>query len=666
MLRRGMNVPVTRRDFLGHLGAAAGASAFARQPAARPPARPNLLLVTTDYQSGRDGPSLGHTFLDMPAFNRICREGLVFERYYSSAPICIPSRYSLITGLYPHSHGAQDNQDAWVPDGSPILMEHLRSVGYHTIGVGKMHFSPWDRMAGFDRRVTADRKGNGMADNERRDDYAALLASRGMTRWSYLGRQAEADIFGAYHWPYDPALHIDAFVGDQAVRLVERGELREPWFLWVSFNGPHNPWDPPEEFTRPYLERELPEARTFPGELRTKPLDHTRLRYNYTRQVPDHIDRDPGRREAIVRRIRAGHYGGLSFIDRQLARLLHALEIGGVLDDTAVVCTSDHGSLLGDHDLFHKGVHYDLSARVPFVVRWPRAVQPGRTRAFAGHVDLMPTLLALAGAPIPRQVEGLDLSPILLGRAPSVRDHAIIEIRHSTAVVTDGWKMSVYPRDGDGDLYDLRADPDELDNRWNRPADREIRTELLERMTAANPALARELANGPSPPPPVRPRYSLRERETLPPAHAPYAGGRDLRLEARVRMPGGPAASGLLLTQLAPGDPHGYALHLQDGRAALLIRRWGQETVIRAPVPLADGVHAIAGRWGQDGALTLAINGAEVTRGRAPGGYPAQPGRAEAMPRPPLRAGGDDPLGSTHALPGRFEGRILETSVTLG
>jgi arylsulfatase len=491
---------IRRRDFLKRcgLGLAIGlplgiASAQARAQSLKK--RPNILFICTDYQSGADGPSLGSPFLDMPALDRLCKEGMVFARHYSTAPICIPARYTWISGRYPHYHGAWDNVGHWLPEGTPILMELLQKAGYHTVGVGKMHFKPWNREAGFDRWISADRKGNGKRDAEFRDDYAKFLAKHGMTRWDYLKLQKEAEIFGVYDWPFDEKLHIDHFVGSQAKGVIERGELTEPFFMWVSFNGPHNPWDPPAKYSDPYKNMDLPLGHSFPGELKTKPRDHTRTKYNYTPQVTRLIDRQPEKRDRIVHRIRAGHYGNLTFIDRQVEGLFAVLEAKGLMDKTVIIYSSDHGAHLGDHDAMHKGTHYDSSARVPFVLRYPKKIKPQVTQAFSGHVDLMPTILELADTPAPPALEGRSLVPVLFGHRQKVQDQVFIEIRGTTSIVTDRWKLGINPKDQDGDLYDLKNDPHELRNLFGRPEVAAVQADLTQQIVAFNPQLKDTLDN---------------------------------------------------------------------------------------------------------------------------------------------------------------------------
>ncbi|MHC4147469.1 MAG: sulfatase family protein [Planctomycetota bacterium] len=457
--------------------------------------KPNILFVTTDYQRGVDGPSLGSPFLRMPALDRLCREGAVFARHYSTSPICMPARYTWITGQYPHTHGQWDNHNThgqwdnhkrWVPDDSPILMQLLKEQGYQTIGVGKMHFHPWDRMAGYDRRIIHEGKHN-MAP----DDYEKFLNAHGHSRRELLknigGGMAVCD------WPLDESLHHDVFIGTQARGIIERDELERPWFLWVSFVGPHNPWDPPARYSRPYKQIRLPLGNTFDGELQTKPIDHTRHRYGYGRPVFDEIDANPEKRNEIIHAIRAGHYGNLTLIDDQLAGILEALEKNGQLGNTVIIYSSDHGSALGNHNLLHKGMHYDPQARVPFVVRYPRLVKPGIRNGFSSHVDLLPTLTSIAGGAAPPNAEGKDLTPMLMDASGSVNDFTVVECTLVTSIITDRWKIGFHHFNGDGDLYDLDKDPHELRNLFDDPEYADVRRMLAAKLVKWRRRLSPEM-----------------------------------------------------------------------------------------------------------------------------------------------------------------------------
>jgi len=486
----------SRRDFLKALGlgAAAGLAVPGTLGMGAPrDKKPNILFVQTDYQRGVDGPSLGTDFLKMPAMERLCREGAVFSRHISTSPICMPARFCWVTGQYPHTHGQWDNYKRSWPQGSCNLMRLLKDLGYNTVGVGKMHFHPWDGMHGFDRRIIAGGQGNRAL-----DDYDTFLRGHGLDRGKLLEIEGKFGMTGGqavYDWPYDEALHIDNYVGNQARGVIERGELKGPWFLWVSFPGPHNPWNPPAEYSKPYLEMDdLPIGNTFDGELKTKPIDYTRHRYGYGRKVFDIIDGQPEKRREMLRAIRAAHYGNLTLIDEQVGRIIKALESRGELDDTVVIWSSDHGSALGNHDMLHKGTHFDTDVRVPFVVRHPKTVTRGVRKGFSAHVDLLPTLVSLAGGTVPKQVEGKDLTPMLKDPSATVAEFAVMECTLATSIITSKWKMAFHHFNGEADLYDLENDPHELKNLAGKPqyapVEEQLRKKLLEWRRALSPDMS--------------------------------------------------------------------------------------------------------------------------------------------------------------------------------
>ncbi|MEX2351042.1 MAG: sulfatase-like hydrolase/transferase [Balneolaceae bacterium] len=628
-----------RKEFLQKIGAGAAGlpfvSSMSRSRRSQNPAnaQPNILFITTDYQAGEDGPSLGSPFLRMPNLDRLCNEGVIFERHYCTAPICVPSRYTLVTGQYPHTHGARDNTGAWVPDQSPILMEHLAEAGYYGVGIGKMHFSPWERMAGFHQRIIACRKGNSQADDNRRDDYAQFLARHGLSRWSYLRKQGLSDIYGVFDWPFADEFHIDHYVGEQTVRAIENYDRNEPWFIWSSFNGPHNPWDPPARCTDRYKRMspgDLHSPRLRPEELDDKPLDHTRLRYNYTRGVPDRIDQAlPEERPGLVHRMRAGHYGGLEFIDEQIGRIMRALEEQGQLDNTIIVYSADHGCELGDHHNIHKGLMYERSSRVPMVVWSPPRYRARRVQGYSAHVDLFPTLLSMAGTGVSSELEdkleGMDLVPVLEGRSEGA-EAAYIEIRSCTGIVTDDWKLGIHPSDGEGELYDRREDPDELVNLYNDPHHQQIRRELTERLVQFHPPLAGQIERMSQVVFEEQEVYIYEEGAHVPSNNSPAQAGRRIQIAARLRPGTGGWRDGPVFTAHVAGV-HGYALYIKNGRIAFGFRKWGSDMVIQSPEQLpirATDVEVVVSR---DGELRLLVNGTAVSSGKVAGTLPVQPGR---------------------------------------
>lgn len=588
------------------------------------PEKPNILFITTDYQASEDTPQLT-PLLDMPALDRLSSEGLVFENHYCTAPVCMPSRYTLVSGTYPHTHGMWDNGGRWLPEDSPILMEELKKAGYKTVGIGKMHFSPWDRMAGFDERIIADAQGNGARDTLKKDDYYYFLKAAGKTRFDYLSWQDSTDLYGVYNWPLDDTLDIDYYVGEQSVRYVKEGNLPDdPWFLWVSFNGPHNPWDPPVEFMDYYLERELPDARYVEGELRNKPYAHTITRYNYTRKVVDQIDRFPDRRDEYIHRIRAGHYGGLTWIDRQMERLIETLEENGKLDNTIIIFTSDHGAHLGDHDQIHKGTLYERSSHVPFVVWWPGVLKPGSVEGFTSHVDLFPTLIDLAGGVKPEGLEGESFYNVLTGKEKA-GDSAVIEIIGNTAVVTKDYKFGMYRQFRESDLYDRKKDPGEFNNIAADPEYSEVTEKLREYLYRIDPTLREGYENAP-PVTDLPVNVSLQKGETVRGTQCPAFGGKSFTLKAELK----PAArlSGPLTTHRE--GQHGFAFYFIENTLYATFRTWSNDETFRL-FENNGNINEIETSIDMEGKLLLLVNGMEAGSWQTEWPKPLQPGRPEYL-----------------------------------
>lgn len=583
--------------------------------------KPNILFVTTDYQAGEDIP-LETAQLGMPNLNRLTEEGVVFQNHYCTAPISMPSRYTLISGRYPHYHKEWDNMGRWLPQGTPTLMEQMGEAGYHTVGVGKMHFHPWERMAGFDKRIIADRKGNGAGDTTRQDGYYHHLKKAGLTRWDYLKKQSESKIYGVYHWPFADSLHIDAYVGDQGARYLKQKKGDQPWFMWLSFNGPHNPWDPPKEYTEPYLEADLPEVNRVPGELQQHPYDITALRYNYTRAITDYLDQYPSRWEETIHRIRAGHYGNLSFIDHQLGKTIQALKETGELANTIIIYSSDHGTHLGDHNLIHKGTPYEQSARVPFVVWWPEKLKPGVRSGFSSHVDLMPTLLDLAGSDIPEELEGESLVDMITGKEEG-DDHAIVEIRQNYTWVTHDWLFGIFPPTQEEILIHRAEDPGEHFNVINNPEYKHIADSLRRLLYDFHPPIRKQFQNG-SPLEVLPQSLTLNPGDTLQGRNNPYLGGRAWKMQLHFDY--SQEAEGPLFT-FHEGRAHGLSAFVCEGHLHLGFRTWGEDQILKLKDDLPEGKVSCSITLNKEGKVKASINGQHPFKESTDWPMPLQSGR---------------------------------------
>ena len=563
--------------------------------------KPNILFITTDYQAGDDIPGIT-SVLQMPNLAKLMREGATFQNHYSVAPVCIPSRYSIISGMYPHYHGNWDNTGAWLPPNTPTLMEILSKNGYHTVGIGKMHFSPWDRIAGFQERIIADRKGNVANDTLLKDDYSKYLATAGFTRWDYLKKQDQGDIYGVYDWPFEDSLHIDYYVGNETVRYIKKGNLSsKPWFLWVSFNGPHNPWDPPKRFSDEYLKKDLSIAAVAGNFLEENPFKLTDARYNYTRKVVDQIDKEPLKRDSILRRILAGHYGGLSFIDDQIGKILTELQKQGHLENTIIIFSADHGAHLGDHNLIHKGTPLRRSANIPFIVYWEGEIRKGIRTGFTSHIDLMPTLLDIAGIGPPSKLEGKSMIDVFKGKSEGA-DHAIVEIRDSYSWITKEYNFGIYFSTREEVLYDLTKDPGELRNVVLDPSYVKITDSLRKLLYKFHPSIKSDWLKG-------RELKKLTNKVKLYPKgiNIPTPDIRGKTIKIKSQFVNSQSLTSPLFS-FSQGNTHGLFVFLSENKLQVILRTYYENKVWQTG-SIGIGKKHFSLEINEDGRLQIKING---------------------------------------------------------
>ena len=268
-----------------------------------------------------------------------------------------------------------------------------------------------------------------------------------------------------------------------------------PWLFSVNIFDPHAPFDPPEEFLRPYLERldEIPLPNYVEGELQCKP----------PWQNVDHNGASGGKGMAFTnmsardhRTCRAAYWAMTDLIDHQVGRMLDALDRTGQLENTIVIFMSDHGEMLGDHGIYLKGPHfYEPAVHVPLIVSWPECIAGGRrSSALVELTDLAPTLLEAVSMPRHPGMQGRSLLPLLDGKAElnRHRDDVYCEYYNASSkygeqafatMVRDGTsKLVVFHGCETGELYDLERDPAETMNLWADPAAAALKLRLLKLM----------------------------------------------------------------------------------------------------------------------------------------------------------------------------------------
>ena len=393
-----------------------------------PAARPNLLLISVDTLRADHTSAYGYHRNTTPLLSRLAAEGMAFEVAYAPAAATGPSHATLFTGRFPLSHGLVKNGLDLTRD-VPTLAEVLERAGYQTSAIVSSFVL--SKRFGFDR---------GFATYQ--DDFDIAGASTSLEEWEGHGvaagfdRRANATTKRALRWLW-----------------LER-ELDRPFFLFLHYFDPHSPYDPPEEFGR-----------------------------RFRALAPDEVLGAPGRLQDLYVREEIARYDAeIAFTDREIGRFLAELERQGLMDDTLVILTSDHGEGLLDHGVWtHSLDVHEESVRIPLVMRLPGRVPAGlRPREPVELADMMPTILGLLGLDAgDRAFDGRDLSPFLLGEAKLASQHpVVVHRRHFDPGIADGkrvegeqWGIRVGDlkliRHSAGDrheLYDLARDPGERQN----------------------------------------------------------------------------------------------------------------------------------------------------------------------------------------------------------
>ena len=460
-----MTRPISRRDALRVLGTGAiglplGVAALARPAGARPPrAAPNVLFIMTDDQRQDAMSAYGNAILKTPNMDRIAAGGVRFTQSFVTNSLCAPSRASFLTGLWSHAHGVTTNaggpqfyNQQGLAEEQATWPELLRRAGYHTGLVGKWHLRSLP--TGFDEWVIFPAQGI----------YQDPDMISGETHLRMRG-------------------HADDVVGDQALEFLRARPKDRPFCLLYQFKSPHRAWMPAARHARAFEDVAIPLPRTFEDRLDAEALRNAELALA---DMPDFRERGVSadlpvatRKRMNLEHLVRNYYRVLLSVDENVGRVLDYLDANGLADDTIVVYTSDNGFFLGEHGLFDKRLMYEPSIRVPLLLRYPARVAP---RVDASHmalnVDVAPTLLELAGVPVPGHMQGRSLVPLLekggAAAAAPWRSDFLYEyyeypaehcVRKHRGIRTARWKLlHFWEQPEEYELFDLEADPDETRN----------------------------------------------------------------------------------------------------------------------------------------------------------------------------------------------------------
>lgn len=431
---------------------------------ARPP---NILILMTDQQRYDHLGCAGNRWLRTPAMDRLAREGVHFTRAYTTSPVCMPARASLVSGVYPHNHQLYRNAGQ-LPAGDETFAQCLQRAGYYTAYVGKSHF--YEHGAGAHLRDREDymRARGFHYVHETTGPQATVTTESYMTDdWQRKGLlelyredyRRRARHRGVAVWPSPLPVEdfLDSYIGRQSVAWLERhldGTDGRPFLLWASFGGPHTPFDAPGEYATMYDPAAMPPAKPKAVAPAWAP-EH----------VAQFLDRGRHFDAETAGALRANYAGKVSLVDRWFGQIMGVLERRGLLDDTFVLFCVDHGEMLGDHGLLGKTVFYEESVRVPLVMRYPHALPQGvRVEQPVELVDCFPTLVEVGGAERSDRTFGRSLLPLARGETKEHKPAVFSEIDRQIMVFDGRLKYAVDAEARGFMLYDLDIDPAEAIN----------------------------------------------------------------------------------------------------------------------------------------------------------------------------------------------------------
>ena len=429
----------------------------------------NVLFLMSDQHRGDFVGADGNEWIITPNIDELAKEGVLFKKAYSSVPSCTPARTEIFTGLSPWNHGML----GYMTDASQSYKCEMPAVfarnGYVTHAIGKNHFGPPSGNTHGYQQVELEEgwhsviKGSWKCDYQKWFEKVVPEYDLNATGLGYTDHR------GGIPFQYVDSLHPTYWTAERAIRFLKSQQNNHsPWFLKVSFQRPHPPFDPPLRWLDQYKNVDIPMPKVS---------DWAEIKYkNKTGSLKETPNASSGifPDDEIIESIKT-YAAGLSFVDEQIGRVIKTLKEMGQLNNTIILYTSDHGDMMGDQHMWRKCRPYESSARIPFIVRWPETLHLNAKRGqkrteLVGLRDVFPTFADAANIKIPVQIDGESILNLIKGE-PNWRK--VLDLEHSQiyerdnawVALTDGkYKYIYFTLTGEDQLFDLEKDPYELKN----------------------------------------------------------------------------------------------------------------------------------------------------------------------------------------------------------
>lgn len=435
--------------------------------------KPNILLISADEMVPMLLGAYGHPVVKTPHLDKLVQQGVRFDAAYANNPLCAPARAVMLTGMYSSNNRVYDNSAPLASD-IPTINHYLVEHGYETALSGKVHFVGPDQLHGFQKRF--------IQSNYPADYRWVKSREEKIPRDHYKNYVSSGVRIGGTN----KSSKLDELAHSKAIEYIREKDGTQPFFLFVSYNFPHEPFMPSQKYWNMYKDAEI-QLPDFPENWKDKLsiMDKWLRRHSGT-DVVDVTDPES------LREVRRAYYALYTYIDDKVGELLAALKEKGLDKNTIVVFTSDHGDMLGEKGMVQKRNFNEWSARVPLIVKYPDHKFAGTQQATpVSLVDVMPTMLDWVGIPNEKRLgyDGSSLVPLMDGMLDDNR-FAILE-NHSEGVYTtcfsvvkSGYKYNWFRGYG-AQLIDLKADPGEWNNlsgqREHAGLEHEFRQLILDR-----------------------------------------------------------------------------------------------------------------------------------------------------------------------------------------
>ena len=430
---------------------------------AETPVQNVLLIVSDDLKASALG-CFGNVVCDTPNLDKLARRGMVFENAYCQGTWCAPSRQSFMYSRYQGKQGTN-------------LGEHFRNHQRYTARVGKIYHMrvPGDIIDGTDGQDVAsswtERFNSPGKEAHTPGNYACLnqnIFTTDLEARESTGMPHRAFVSVAH--PGDGSDQPDAKTAAKTIELLRKHQ-DEPFFIAAGLIRPHYPMVAPQGFFDRYPWAKM----ALPASVENDQQDIPKLGIPKSTAATNGIGQYPNNQK----RMWAAYYASVTFMDEQVGRILDELKRLGLEEKTAVVFISDHGYHLGEHEFWQKHNLHEEVTRVPMIIAAP-GQKSGRTNSITELVDIYPTVVELAGLPIPESVQGVSLVPVLADPTATVKQGAL-SFQKGTALREKAFAYMRY-NDGSEELYDMREDPLQFQNLSAHPQYQETQQALRHRL----------------------------------------------------------------------------------------------------------------------------------------------------------------------------------------